>query len=480
MMKVIIGAFAHESNDFCPNLTSKDMFEYYEGEKIYSQLPVYDIFQNAGIEVIPSIYASAMSYGLVEEQTYHYFANKILEVIRENSDADGIWMFCHGAMNVENIGSGEYRLASDIRKIVGDSCIISFGMDLHGNIEDDFSNVVNIFRCYHTAPHTDQEDTYRRTASALVHCLKNGYELHTQMRKIPMIFPGEMAATTVEPFKGIISHMKDMEENDPKILCASTFIGFAWTDAPRTSSTVVVVPSAPEYDSYASRKADELADHVFSKRREFDFEMLALPPKETAETSLYKLEPPVCVTDMGDNPTAGTTGGSTVLLREYLNIADPSKRILIVGIFDRNAFENCKSQKVGDTFDLEIGIDIDEVTKPLKVSTIYKGHHEIYGYTIASTPAIKRCEGVTISIDNIDVVITDKAFAFTQKVNFDSCEINPMDYDVFVTKFGYIFPELKEMGKSFIMSNTPGESYQMVKEFNFTKLKRPIYPIDEI
>ena len=49
-----------------------------------------------------------------------------------------------------------------------------------------------------------------------------------------------------------------------------------------------------------------------------------------------------------------------------------------------------------------------------------------------------------------------------------------------MTKFGYIFPELKELGKSFIMSNTPGESYQMITEFDYKKIRRPIYPLDDI
>ena len=74
----------------------------------------------------------------------------------------------------------------------------------------------------------------------------------------------------------------------------------------------------------------------------------------------------------------------------------------------------------------------------------------------------------------------DQAYAFTQKVNFSSCELDPGRYDVFVTKFGYIFPELKELGKSFIMSNTPGESYQMITEFDYKKIRRPIYPLDDI
>jgi microcystin degradation protein MlrC len=183
---------------------------------------------------------------------------------------------------------------------------------------------------------------------------------------------------------------------------------------------------------------------------------------------------------MGDNPTAGTTGGSNVLLKAYLDQADQDKKVLIVGIYDEDAFALCLDQKIGDTFNLMIGMDIDEVTRPVNVIATYKGHHDIYGYTIESSPPIKRCEGVTIGIGSIDVVITDKAYAFTQEINFESCGLDPRDYDVFVTKFGYIFPELRKMGKSFIMSNTPGESDQNIASFDYKKIKRPIYPLDEI
>lgn len=479
-MKVIIGAFAHESNDFCPYLTTKEMFEFYEGQEVINHLPVRDIFEQAGIEIIPSIYATAPSYGLVDEDTFFYFENKILDVIRENPDIDGIWMYCHGAMNVKNIGSGEYRLVCDIRDLVGDKCVISFGMDLHGNIEPDFVNKVNIYRCFHTAPHTDYEDTFRRTAKILVDYLKKNYRIYPQMRKLPMIFPGEMAATTVEPFKSIISLMKRWESDDEKIACVSTFIGFAWTDAPRTSSAIVVVPAAPEHEEYCSRKADELAELVFSKRREFDFEMLSLPPKETAETSLYKMRPPVCVTDMGDNPTAGTTGGSLVLLKEYLKINDSTKKVLIAGIKDEKAVSYCKNYKQGDTFNLSIGIDIDEITRPISLDITYLGCYDVYGYDIDTNPPIMRCEGILVSTGNIDILLTNQAYAFVQKVNFTSCNINISDYDVFVTKFGYIYPDLKELGDSYIMSNTPGESYQMVAEFDYKHILRPIYPVDDI
>ena len=78
-MKVMIGALAHESNDFCPHLTTREMFEFYSGDEVARHLPVADIFEEAGVEVVPSIYAAAEAYGPVEEQTFLYFEKMILD-----------------------------------------------------------------------------------------------------------------------------------------------------------------------------------------------------------------------------------------------------------------------------------------------------------------------------------------------------------------------------------------------------------------
>ena len=129
---------------------------------------------------------------------------------------------------------------------------------------------------------------------------------------------------------------------------------------------------------------------------------------------------------------------------------------------------------------MSIGMDIDAVSRPVKVTVTYKGCHDILGYDIPTNPLIKRCRGALVTTGAIDIVVTDLAYAFTQKANFESCRLDVSQYDVFVTKFGYIFPELKELGKSYIMSNTPGESYQMVEEFDYKHILRPIYPLDAI
>lgn len=477
--KVIIGAFAHESNDFCPDRTTRDRFDFYEGTQAAAQLPVLDIFEEAGFEIIPAIYATAESYGPVSRDAYDFFASKILETARQNPDADGIWMFCHGAMTVDGIDvAGEYRLMKSLREIVGTRCQIALGMDLHGNIEADFADFVNIFRCYHTAPHTDQTDTYRRTARALVRALEREENVRTEMVKLPMIFPGEMAATTTDPFKSIIAELDRLEREDEAVECASMYIGFAWADAPRTSATVAVVPSASAHQPHCHAVAEQLAELAFSKRQEFQFEMESYPPREAIAHAFTSELWPVCVTDMGDNPTAGTNGGSLSLLREVLRQSG-GRTALVAGICDPKAYARC-ADAVGQTLRLRLGLGIDKVTEPLELEVTVVVQFDVRDYKNDANPAAVCCGAVLLRCAAVDIVVTDKPFAFIHTVTFERSPLKPGQYQVLVTKFGYIYPDLKLLTKRYIMANTPGESYQAITELPYHRLNRPIFPFDPI
>ncbi|HIV87898.1 MAG TPA: M81 family metallopeptidase, partial [Candidatus Pygmaiobacter gallistercoris] len=349
----------------------------------------------------------------------------------------------------------------------------------HGNLEADFADYVNIFRCYHTAPHTDQTDTYRRTAAALARALDEGRQVSTEMVKVPMIFPGEMAATTTEPVRGLIAELDRLEAEDDAVECASLYIGFAWTDAPRTGATVAVVPARAEDQAYCRALARRLADLAFSKRREFGFEMESYDTAGSIAAALSSPLLPVCVTDMGDNPTAGTNGGSNLLLRELLAQNKNGMRALVSGICDGAAVRRCEAQGPGPIA-LSIGIDIDEVTRPLPVEGELVALFDVMDYKLVTNPPLPRCRGALLRVGSVDIILTDQPFSFIHTVSFENAPVQMSDYQLLVTKFGYIYPDLKQYAKRYIMANTPGESYQMVTEFEFHHLRRPVYPFDPI
>ena len=114
-MKIIVASFQCESNSKAKIYPKKEDFEYFKGEDIFQKLAVKDIFESNGFEVIPSIYAVALPSATVKKETYDFYADQILQTVKENSDAKGVFIFFHGSMEVEEIGSGELYLLKQMR-----------------------------------------------------------------------------------------------------------------------------------------------------------------------------------------------------------------------------------------------------------------------------------------------------------------------------------------------------------------------------
>ena len=123
-MKIIVASFQCESNSKARLHPKIEDFEYFKGEKIFDKLAVKEVFENAGYEVVPSIYAVALPSATVTEDVYFHFEKQIEQTVKENSDAVGVYIFFHGSMEVDNIGSGELYLVKRIRGIVSNYCLI--------------------------------------------------------------------------------------------------------------------------------------------------------------------------------------------------------------------------------------------------------------------------------------------------------------------------------------------------------------------
>ena len=106
-MKIVCASFQCEANSRAKTHPQKYDFEYFKGDDIFKKLAVKDVFTKAGFEVVPSIYAVALPSATVEKDIYLHYAEQILDTVKKNPDADGVYIFFHGSMEVEEIGSGE-------------------------------------------------------------------------------------------------------------------------------------------------------------------------------------------------------------------------------------------------------------------------------------------------------------------------------------------------------------------------------------
>ena len=458
-MKVIVASFQCESNSKANLHPQKSDFEYFAGWDIFKKLVVKNIFEDAGFEIIPSIYANALPSATVERHIYEYYKEQIMDTVRANPDADGIYIYVHGSMEVDEIGSGELQLVKEIRQIVSRECLIAFTMDLHANITNELGQYVDIICGYKTAPHTDQPESQVRAATALTYCLQNGIKPHTYVQKIPMLVKGDTMLTRQEPLRSLEAETVLLEERED-IFGANLFFGHCWIDAPNTSASAVVSAADPDT---ARQIAKDLANKLWNTRREYRFRIEAELPEECVRRAIAGEEKRIFITDSGDNTTAGAEGTSEDILKLFLN-ARPGKKTCVAGITDLEIVETLWKKKDGETVSVE----------KLGCQGTIKAHGEILGW---AKEIIGR--SLTISFDNVDAVFTEKRSAFIEKGNFDKANVDLLEYEIVVVKLGYLFEELKPYADRELFALSDGASCVELARLNLQRIARPMYPLED-
>jgi len=458
-MKIIVASFQCESNSKALLHPQKSDFEYFSGEDIFKKLVVKDIFEKAGFEIIPSIYANALPSATVEQHVYEFYKEQIMDTVRANPDADGIYLYVHGSMEVEGIGSGELQLAKEIRKVIRRNSLIAFTMDLHANITKELGQYVDIICGYKTAPHVDQAESQIRAASALVYCLQKGVKPYTSVKKIPMLVKGDTMLTRQEPLRSLEAETAALEQRKD-IFGANLFFGHCWIDAPNTSASAVV--SAADRAT-ADRLVKELANKLWATRKEYRFLIEAELPEECVRRAIAGLENRIFITDSGDNTTAGAEGTTQDILKLLLSAA-PTKKTCVAGITDFEAVDSLWGKADGETVYVET----------LGCQGIVKSHGEILGW---AKEIIGR--SLTVSFGNVDAVFTEKRSAFIEKGNFDKANVDLLGYEIVVVKLGYLFEELKPYADRELFALSDGASCVELTRLGLQHIERPMYPLED-
>lgn len=480
-MKVLVGGFVAESNARVKEFCELKSFMLKTGEEVAKALYVDDLFEAEGIEAIPAIYADGRAGGIVASDAFEYIANKFIKAVKEHQhEIDGMFFFLHGASNVQDLngGSGEHTIIREIRKIVGPYMPIAMVMDPHGNLSQEQADNCNIIRTFRHSPHTDRRECHRLVARLLIDLLKNRRNIHPAYRKVPILLGGERTVSTDEPMVSI-NQLLDEIESDERIMCCSYHIGYVRHDSDKCGASVVVVPKCEKDMEYAEAMADRIADFAFSKRHEFHFTGTALEPEEAIEAMINFDGSPCFISDSGDNCTAGGPGCNTFVLNQFMHLDSfNQKRILFACICDETNARMLDEHNVDDEVSFELGAELDALSAKIHIDgkILAKGElHHHYG----DTTSIGRCVTIRLKDKPIDIVVAEKAVSFAEKEQYDYAGID-MNYDVIIVKQGYLYPELKKVAASFVMSLTDGATNQRTEKIKYQKILRPMYPIDKI
>jgi microcystin degradation protein MlrC len=468
-MRIVVGSLQQESNTLTSRQSSYEDFTVFRGAEMLSHISVTEYFSSAGAEVIPTIYANAVPGGRLRERDFLRLCSELVSGI-PRTGMDGLWLYLHGALEVENIGSGELALLRMVREKVGTSVPIALALDFHANNTEELMRLVNVVAGYRTAPHRDMQETELRAARLLVHCVERRLLPKPQMSRADVVVPGDCVLTDEPPLRGIMEEAARLEGAEGMLAC-NVFNGQPWVDAPNMGPSMVCVH---EWDDAAAKSAaDRLARMFFDARRDFRFSMEACEPEEALARAYREQRRPVFVTDSGDNTTAGSAGDNAYLLR--LMQRKSMRDVLLGGLTDGRAVEECGAAAIGDALELEVGGSIEPASVRTRISgrLLYKGDIEGWYGENAGPCAVLRCEG-------IDVILTGNRCALTKPRIFEKLGLRLDGYRFVVVKLGYLYPELAKAAARAILAFTRGGSTERLEDMGMKRIRRPMFPLDDV
>ncbi len=472
--RIAIAGLAIESSTFSPAQTHADAFHAKEGDSVFSFYPFLSSNAPArtGAQWFPALKGHALPGGIVTREAYDSLVNKTLTLLKANAPYDGLFFDIHGAMSVVGIEDPEGDLILKVREVVGKDCLISTSMDLHGNVSLRLAQQSDLITCYRMAPHEDAMESKQRAVDNLLARLKSGKGRPAYKARIPVpiLLPGEKTSTRIEPAKSLYAKVDPITKRDG-VVDAAIWVGYAWADEPRNHAVVMVTG---DDKTAVGKAAEELAQHFWEARSEFEFVAPTATLPESLEMAISSDKKPFIISDMGDNPTAGGAGDVTWTLTEILKhkaFGGTKGPTLIYASIPGPALVE-KAMEIG------LGGKIEAVAGAV-VDNRYAPPINLKGTITAIEHGDKHAETeIVVKVGNVSVIVTKKRKPYHKESDFTRLGLNPREADIVVVKIGYLVPELYNMRADWVMALTPGGVDQDLQRLGYKHIKRPMFPLD--
>jgi microcystin degradation protein MlrC len=466
------GGIAIESSTFSPLPSRLEDFRILRGDEMlerYPFMPGWTFRGRDDVRWLPALSARAIPGGPVTPAAYQAMKGELLDRVGASLPLDGFYLDVHGAMSVQGMDDAEGDLTSAIREAVGPRCLISAGMDLHGNVSERLVRNVDLFTAYRLAPHEDVMETRERACANLLHCLDAGVRPFRAWVPVPVILPGERTSTRVEPARGIYGRLSEADAV-PGVIDASLWVGYVWADEPRNSASVVVSGTDPDA---IRAEATRIARRYWDARRDFGFGVPAGSAAWCIERALADGRKGIVVSDSGDNPTAGGVGDVPYLTMRLLadsRLARGECTAIHASIVDPEAVTVCFAAGRDAEVETAIGGKLDPVHgRPLPVGG--RVHALLDEDPVGGRIAVLRSGGV-------HVILTSKRKPYHYLRDFTDLGLDPTEHDLTAVKIGYLEPELRAMATATFLALTPGAVDQDIPSLTYQRVRRPIFPLD--
>lgn len=489
--RVAVAGLAFEANSFAPGRTGLDAFEtstFAEGpdvltvgEGLDSIAGAVEVAEAAGVEVVPTTVATAMSGAPVAADAYAALRKRLLDGLAPlRGQVDGVYLELHGAMVAEDEPDTEGDLLEAVAELMGVPVAASF--DLHCHFTARMGTATPLIAGYHTLPHVDMISTGARAMRLLLHQL-GGARPTIAWRKIPMITPPEGQDTNHPPINEVIGRIKQMIADEPGVLDASLFMTQPWLDVPELGWSAVVVTDGDS--ELAQARADEIAQMAWDRRER------VLAPKISIDDALRRAaqarpdreQGPFILGDGADSVSAGATGDGVevleALVRHQAEGGVTGKAQVIVT--DAAAARQCVEAGLGAEVTLRVGGSLApqfhhsvEITGT--VVTITDGRYMSF---YPPSPHDLGCAVVVQVGEHVHVVVVERPAGQLDYQLFKRVGLDPREAHIVVTKSAGGYRAFFEpIARECLDVDTKGPSDSRLGRMPFTRVDRPLYPLD--
>ena len=480
-MRVFVAALGTESNSFSPIPTGLGSFEEYlwfpagshPAEPRFFTGPIVAARRRAargGLSVIEGLAAFAAPAGPTTRLAWETLRERLLAELRAALPVEVVLLSLHGAMVAEGYDYCEGDLLARARALAPDA-VLGAELDPHCHLTAAMLAAADLLVFYKEYPHTD---TYERAEELVDLALRTA---RSEIRPTTATFDCRMIATihtTREPAKSFGAKMRALEGQDG-VLSVSLCHGFPWADvADLGVHTVVITDGAPER---ARALAAELGREVQAMRG-----TTAAPMLDHAE-GLAQAQAlpggPIVLADTSDNAGGGAPSDATFLLRRLLE--QGTGEAALGPFWDPVAVGFCQVAGVGARLRLRLGGKVGPISgEPLDVEAqvlhLAKGARQRFsgGWTQLGDTAAVRIGGIELLLNATRTQAFDPAL-------FTDHGIGLADKKLVVVKSAQHFhAAFAPIAKEVLWLDGPGALTQDFARLPYTKLRRPIWPLDPL
>ena len=484
-MRVVIGEIKQESNSFSPMPTTIESFRdgyLLFGDEIIPRLlhtncEVAGFLGSRGVDVVPTLAAWSLSGGPLTRATFEFLKGDLLRRVQAAGPIDGILLSLHGAMMAEGVDDADGVILAELRAQSGPRVPIVATLDLHANVTPLMVESCNMLVPYRTYPHVDQQDTGSRAAGIVGRIVRDGLQPVTALAKVPMLAPAENQQTTDGPMARLMQRAEVLGAQ-PGIIAASLLPVQPWLDVPDLGFGVLVAAEGDR--DLARRTARELALAIWSLRQAFDVDLV--PVEDAVRQALNETGGLVVLADSADSTGSGSPGDSTAILGALLRA--PLRGLALLTVVDPEVVSAAYLAGLGATLTLPIGGKIDHIyNKPVEVTAtvarlITDGQFRMSGP--AFTGLVSSMGRVAVlSAGEVRLVVTERRVWTNDPALYRAVGLEPTEARIVVVKSPNLFKaSYAPIAAKIIMVDGPGTSTTNYGRLPFTRIPRPLYPLD--